>query len=468
MMEEHELLRSWQELVKQNTAPLYKGIVQALALSVQQGVLREGDRLPTQRLIASSLGTNLTTVTRAFREAHQIGLIDATVGRGTFVRIGATTGQWQTSRASIVDMTMNLPPVPSLPSLTTLIQTDFQSLLKSQSINSLMSYRVTGGTHDERYQGAKWIEPLIGSRRPDDIVVTPGAQTALAATISILTSPGDIILTEKMTYPGLRTVANQLGILLVGVEGDENGFLPSALEDACQTYRPKAIYCTPTLQNPTTVTLPLSRRQSLMRIAHNAGIYVIEDDPYSLLLDNPIPALSSLERKRVIYIATLAKVLSPGLRTAYVALPNAEIHQRFVAAVRAFSLTNAGLLSALTLKWMQSGQAAKILAAIKHELRLRQSIARTILGDRPGMDPNGPHIWLHLPPWWNSSDFVAYAHHRGLALVPSSVFAVSGPSPANVRLSLGSISNISDLEKAMKDIVTLLHYKRGESFIPVV
>lgn len=68
----------------------------------------------------------------------------------------------------------------------------------------------------------------------------------------------------------------------------------------------------------------------------------------------------------------------------------------------------------------------------------------------------------------NSSDFVAYAHHRGLALVPSSVFAVSGPSPANVRLSLGSISNISDLEKAMKDIVTLLHYKRGESFIPVV
>jgi len=467
-MEAHELLQSWRDTIQQSTGPLYKGIVQALALSVQQGVLKEGDRLPTQRLIASVLGTNLTTVTRAFREAHQIGLVDATAGRGTFIRIGAATRQWQATRTSIVDMTMNLPPVPNLPSLATSMQTDFQNLFKSQSMSSLMSYRVTGGTYDERYQGAKWIEPLIGSRRPDDIVVTSGAQTALAAALSVLASPGDIILTEKMTYPGLRTVASQLGILLVGVDGDEQGFLPSALEEACQTYCPKAIYCTPTIQNPTTITLPFSRRQSLVKIAHDAGIYIIEDDPYSLLLDNPIPALASLERGRVIYIATLAKVLSPGLRTAYVALPNPEIHQRFVAAVRAFSLTNAGLLSALTLRWMQTGQAKTILAGIKSELRLRQSVARNILGDRPGMDPNGPHIWLHLPSSWNSSDFVAYAHHRGLSLLPSSVFSVSGSSPANVRISLGGIHAINDLEKAMKDVLTLLRYNRADNKTPIV
>lgn len=467
-MKTHELLRSWHDIIEQTSGPLYKGIVQALALSVQQGVLREGDRLPTQRMIAASLGTNLTTVTRAFREAHQIGLVDATVGRGTFIRIGAATRQWQASRTSIVDMTMNLPPVPNLPSLATSMQADFQTLFKSQSMSSLMSYRVTGGTYDERCQGAKWIEPLIGHRRPDEIVVTPGAQTAIAAALSVLTSPGDVILTEKMTYPGLRTVANQLGILLVGVDGDEQGFLPAALEEACQIHCPKAIYCTPTIQNPTTITLPLSRRQSLMKIAHDAGIYVIEDDPYSLLLDTPIPALSALERGRVIYIATLSKVLSPGLRTAYVALPNPEIHQRFLTAVRAFSLTNAGLLSALTLRWMQSGLAGTILAGIKSELRLRQSIARNILGDRPGMNPNGPHIWLHLPSWWTSSDFVAYAHHRGLALLPSSVFSVSGFTSENVRISLGGISNMIDVERAIKDISTILKYRRDSNNISVV
>ncbi|GLQ58265.1 hypothetical protein GCM10010937_00660 [Gluconobacter japonicus] len=205
-----------------------------------------------------------------------------------------------------------------------------------------------------------------------------------------------------------------------------------------------------------------------MKIAHDAGIYVIEDDPYSLLLDTPIPALSALERGRVIYIATLAKVLSPGLRTAYVALPNPEIHQRFITAVRAFSLTNAGLLSALTLRWMQSGLAGTILAGIKSELRLRQSIARNILGDRPGMNPNGPHIWLHLPSWWNSSDFVAYAHHRGLALLPSSVFAVCGSTSENVRISLGSIDNIDDVEKAMRDISIILQYRMDNNIISVV
>ncbi|MBS1026486.1 aminotransferase-like domain-containing protein [Gluconobacter cerinus] len=467
-MKNKKLLEKWNEYVGLYNGPTYLAIVEALAASIRNGIIHGGERLPTQREIASALDTNLTTVTRAFREAHRRGLINATVGRGTFVRMGAEVSHWRSPKAAIVDMTMNLPPIPQNPPLQRIMQSDLAALLKKQDISNLMSYRVTGGTLEERQHAVRWIEPVIGSRRPDDVLVVPGAQTALAAAMSILASPGDIILTDRITYSGIRTVADQLGIILVGVDGDENGFIPEQLEIACRQYQPKALYCIPAIQNPTTVTMSLARRKDVLKIVHDNRLYVVEDDPYSLLHDNPIPALAALDHGRVIYISTLAKVLSPGLRTAYVALPNAEMTRRFAVAVRAFALTNAGLLSALTLRWMQTGQSKEILGSIKQELRLRQSIARNILGDSHGMDPNGPHVWLKLPEWWSSVDFVSYARHRGIALVPSNVFTVDGDFPQRARISLGSILNISNLENSLHDIVTILSHKRATDFLSIV
>ncbi|MCP1203932.1 GntR family transcriptional regulator, partial [Acetobacter oryzoeni] len=180
-MSQHAYLAGWKDAVSRNPGATYLTIVDALALSIRKGDLREGDRLPTQRTIAGYLEVNLTTVTRAFTEARRRGLIDATVGRGTFVRVGAGESHWRHTGPAVVDLTMNLPPIPQDPPLQRIIQSDITAILKQQDLNSLMSYRVTGGTLEERQMGAKWIAPVIGQRRTDEILVSPGAQSALAA-----------------------------------------------------------------------------------------------------------------------------------------------------------------------------------------------------------------------------------------------------------------------------------------------
>jgi len=467
-MTDYPYLATWKQQVERNAGAIYLTLVDAVALSIRKGELKEGDRLPPQRTIAEYLGTNLTTVTRAFSEARRRELIDATVGRGTFVRMGVGETHWRNTGPAVVDLTMNLPPIPHDPPLQRMIQNDFTAILKQQDLNSLMSYRVTGGTMEERQLGVKWIAPIIGVRRVDDVIVAPGAQSALAAIVSTLTQPGDVIVTDRIAYPGIRTIAAQFGLLLVGVDSDVEGMIPDELDRACATHHPRLLYCIPTIHNPTTATMSLQRRKDILAVAQRHHLPILEDDPYSHLVDNPPPALASLDHTRVSYVATLAKTLSPGLRTAYVALPNADMTRRVTAAIRAIALTNAGLLSALTARWMQTGQAHQILNAIRRELRLRQTVARRILGDGHCMSPEGPHVWLKLPAWWGSADFVADARRRGLALVPSTVFTVSGEPPQRARIALGSAPDIENLERSLHGVLSVLNHKRSPGFADIV
>lgn len=467
-MSNRPYLAHWKERVDHNAGAIYLTLVDALALSIRKGDLREGDRLPPQRTIAAYLGTNLTTVTRAFTEARRRGLIDATVGRGTFIRVGAGESHWRHTGPAVIDLTMNLPPVPQDPPLQKMIQADIAALLKQQDLNSLMSYRVTGGTMEERQLGAKWIAPVLGPRRVDEVLVAPGAQSALAAIVTTLTQPGDVIVTDRIAYPGIRTIAAQFGLILAGVDSDAEGMMPEQLDRVCAQYHPRLLYCIPTIHNPTTATMSLQRRRDILAVAQLHHLHVVEDDPYSLLMDDRPPALAALDHGRVFYVATLAKTLSPGLRTAYVALPGTDMARRVTAAIRAIALTNAGLLSALTARWMQTGEAERILHAIRTELRLRQSIARRILGEGHCMNPDGPHVWLKLPDWWGSTDFVAYARRRGLALVPSTVFTISGEPPQRARVALGSAPDAASLEESLRGVVSVLQHKRSPGFADIV
>src|SRR3954451_21916185 len=93
----------------------------------------------------------------------------------------------------------------------------------------------------------------------DKLVIFPGAQTILFNLLAYLARPGDIVLTEALTFPGIKAAAAQLGVRLVSVAMDDGGILPDALAKACRTHKPKAVYLIPTLHNPTTATVSAER-----------------------------------------------------------------------------------------------------------------------------------------------------------------------------------------------------------------
>lgn len=466
--------QAWTPRIAGMDGPIYLAIADAIGTAVAKGELRTGDRLPTHRALADALGVDLTTVTRAYAEARRRGLLQATVGRGTFVRDAQAPALQNRAEAQSgpVDLGMNLPPQPTDPPLRELLAQGLTQLLEQSEAAQLLTYRAGAGAAEERAAGATWLRPTLGEVDPERVLVCPGAQPALLATLSILAGPGDVVLTDKLTYPGIRSAAAQLGVRLVGIAADAEGLLPEAVEAGCRELRPKALYCVPTIHNPTTTTMPLGRRQAIAEVARRHGQHIVEDDAYGLLPSRPLPAIASLAPEVTFHIATVSKVLSPALRAAYLMAPDVRIAGRLSAALRANVLMASPLLTGLMTAWVRDGTAGAVVAAIRRECAARQKIAREILPlGSFDAHPQGLHLWLRLPPRWDRLAFVARLRRQdGLAVVPSDAFAVDAAMqpPDAVRVSLGAAASRDGLRGALRSVATALQEEALTPFTEVV
>ena len=446
----------WIALIDSGQRPIYTAIADAIELAIGRGLLRAGDRLPPHRVLAQQLDIDFTTVTRAYAAARRRGLLDATVGRGTFVRASAAIASPEEN--AWLDMGMNLPPQPQEPSLRALLREGIAALLQTRDPVYLMSYRAGAGTPTEREAGAAWLNSVLGPVEPDHILLCAGAQAAFTAILSLLVRPGASVLTDPLVYPNFRALATHLGVQLIPVESDQGGMIPEAVDLACRNLRPQAIYCTPAIQNPTTITMPAERRQALATVAARHQVPVIEDDAYGLLPSHPQPGVAVFAPQHVYYIATLSKCLSPGFRLAYIAAPSAAEAQRLTAALRATSLVPPPLMVSLVTHWIGNGRAALLRDGVRRENIARQKLASGIL-PLGSFDAHaeGPHLWLTLPDSWHRLEFVAHARERGLALLPSDAFLAAPPSPEfappnAVRVCLGAAGNQTVLRSALESI----------------
>ena len=131
-------------------------------------------------------------------------------------------------------------------------------------------------------------------------------------TLNAYCRSGDTLLVEKYTYPGLISLARQHQITLKPVEMDDEGIIPEALDAACKMYQPRLIYSMPTLQNPTTGTMSLERREAILDVCRKHNLYLIEDEVNGLLpADRPEP-LVNLDPEQVIHLGAFSKCLAPG------------------------------------------------------------------------------------------------------------------------------------------------------------
>jgi DNA-binding transcriptional MocR family regulator len=462
----------WVAEIDRNQGPVYLAIARAIGGAIGRGDLLPGERLPTHRALAAELDVDLTTVTRAYTEAQRRGWLEARTGRGTFVRADAAPPVGS-GGASVVDMSMNLPPQPQGIDLRETMREGIARLLRHEDVATLMAYRSGAGTAQDRAAGAAWLAPVVGAVNGARVLVCPGAQSGMLAILSTLARPGDVIATEPLTYPGIRALAAHLGLVAAAVETDDEGFVPAALDRLCQMRAPRVIYCCPTMHNPTAVTMSVRRREAVAEIARRHGVAVIEDDAYGLLASERLPSIARFAPAHTFHVATTAKTLSPGLRTAYLVVPPGGHGLRVMGALRASVMMASPLLISLVTEWIRSGVAGEILAGIRAEAVARQRLARAFLpAELARAHPEGLHVWLTLPPHWVCADFVTYVRHQGLALVASDAFHVAGgdplPLPNAVRVSLGVAANQDRLREALGALADALRQRMPAMFADVV
>lgn len=456
-----EQLPPWLPRLAAHGGPRFLQIADALQAAVVEGSLKPGDRLPPQRQLAAQLDVDLTTVTRAYDEARRRNLLEGRGARGTYVAAP------KVEFTAVLDLSMNTPPPPDGVDFDDMLQQGLSQVLMRADNDLLMTYHLGGGSDADRKAGAKWLAPMYGQLDPRHVVVCPGAQAAIAASILALTQPGDVILAEPTTYPGLRAAATQFGRHVIAVDADKHGMMPDMLEDACRRHKAGLVYLNPTLQNPTAITMPHRRRNELAGIARRCNVRIVEDDPYWLLAEAPPPPIATFAPDQVLYISTLSKCLTPGLRVAFVLVRDPHERERFLAALRSFALMVAPLTAALATQWILDGSADRLLAGVRTEARLRHRMARDILAGRYSGAGDGLHVWLELPAYWTSAQLARAADGEGIAVTPADVFATGDGSVNAIRISLGSIKDRGRLRAGLQRLSHLLA-GRPEAFSAAV
>lgn len=439
----------WTPDLTRSGKPRYLVIADRIAEDLGSGKLSGGDRLPPQRKLAERLAIDFTTVARGYVEAQRRGLVESRVGQGTFVRDLRPEPRAGGSRAEVADLSMNLPPEPTDPDLIARMRDGLASV--SHDLVALLRYQSFGGSRADKDAASAWLGRRALVPAQERIFVTPGAHAAMAGLFSMLARPGDAVLCEAITYPGVRAIAAQLGLRLVGLPMDEAGIDPQAFADACRQHAPKALYLNPTLHNPTTLTIPEERREAIVAVARRWGVPIIEDDAYGFIPARGVHPLAAVAPDLTWHIAGLAKCIGAGLRAAYVVSPDTRSGWPFAAALRAANVMASPLTVALATRWIEDGTADSILRFIRAETSARQKLATSILP--PGSfraDPLSFHLWVELPKPWTRSAFIGHMRATGIGVVASDAFIVDGAPSEAVRVCLGGPASRERVRSALE------------------
>ncbi len=426
--------------------PIYLAIADLLGHDIATGRLRPGERLPTHRDLARSLSVNVMTISRAYAEAHRRGLTEGEVGRGTFVRrreLNTTRFEQESlGQPQPVDFHFNLPVGdPSILDASVVLR----ELSESDHGRLIHTGYTTTGALEHRAAGATWVARSGLSADPDRILVCGGAQHAMTITFASLAGQGDLVLTEDLTYPGIKALAGVLGLRLQGVAMDADGLLPDAFETACRRGNPKALYCMPTIQNPTGVVMGQARRQEIAEIARLHGVAIVEDDTYAYLSEDAPPPISSLAPEISYFLTGTSKNLTAGLRIGYLLAPRDPSASRALMArlegnVAALTWMAAPLMAEIASRWIVNGQAEAALAWKRREAAARRQLFHSRVGAFPtDSHAASSHVWLPLPRPWRSDDFVTQARRRGVAVTAAEAFVVGrAAAPHAIRICLGT------------------------------
>lgn len=466
-MPESDAKESWVPCLEGRSGPRYRAIADVLQEDIAAGRLRGGERLPTHRDLAWRLGVTVGTVTRAYVEAERRGLIAGEVGRGTFVRPPLTDDYAEPGQSEHrlrrhnemhgigpVDLSGNAPPTPPLADR---IAATLTEIAADRDFAEFLRYRPSQGLEAHAEAGAAWIANFGLEVDPGQVVPTNGAQHGMATAISAAAGAGEWLLSENLAFFGLKALARVLGLRLQGVELDEEGLIPEALEAAIKTTGARALYTCPTIQNPTCAVMSAERRLAIAEICRRHGVTVIEDDIYNFLMERPVPPLATYLPEQTIYLTNLSKPVAPGLRVGYAAAPRNKLGG-ILTGIRATGVMASPLTHELAARLIEDGTALENARLIRAQAQERQEIAaRYLEGWEVRRQPAALHLWLSLPETWRREGFTAECMRRGVAIASGELFAVGRQSvPHCVRLSVTGPRTAEELERGLRVVAELL------------
>jgi GntR family transcriptional regulator/MocR family aminotransferase len=468
-------------LSNQLRAPLHRQLYDELRQLILAGRLMPGERVPSTRALAESLGVSRTTVTQSYDQLISEGYLQAATGSGTMVchqlpddllrtvpvkavarkeRGRARPLRLSAYGESLTDCEPFEPPESDLlfhfkcgrPALE-----EFPLRLWRRLF--LRHYRTNSARMLDYADGSQGFKPLrqaiaayVSRSRAvncdaEQIVIVNGSQQALDLITQVLIERGDTVALENPGYLGARRAFLAQGAKLLPVPVDEAGMVVENLA-AIAPPNPRVVYVTPSHQFPTGAVLSLSRRLELLKWAEQMEALIIEDDYDSEFryCSRPIPALQGLaESHSVIYVGTFSKILFPALRVGYMVVP-APLARVFARAKWLADRQTPILEQRVLTDFITEGHLERHLRRMRTLYdRRRQTLVRAlkhhfgerveILGENTGM-----HLMVRLQTKWSDQEVVERAKREGVGVVSASLYYLKNGRPDEFVIGYASLS----------------------------
>jgi len=490
-------------LQPESHVPLYIQLRDQLRALVHAGDLRQGDRIPASRELATMLGVHRTTVANAYAELESEGLIQGHVGRGTFIKgngnglkitppappvlNGGNGIRWELLFADergeeILSRLTASEPQDSLSFVMARPAEEHFPIEELQNcVNAVLRREATdvlklGCSDGYRPLKDALLEMLRRegfTAKDENLLITDGCQQSLDLICKAFVRPGDSVILENPTYPGAMTILSQARARCLAVPvrtqaepGSTLGIDLEALEAALAGNRVKLLVVTPDFQNPTGASMPLASRRRLLELAARHQVPVVEDHIYARLhaREERVPSLKQLDRSNlVIHIDSFAKVAFPGLRVGWIMAPAAAI-ERLRIVKQTTDLHTDQLAQATLAEFLRRNLFTKHVAKMRKVyasrlVALDEALRKNMPeGTRWTCPEGGMCLWLELPPGFDASELLIHAKERNVLYAPGRYFYVQSPLPNTLRLAYAGL----DEKQITRAVITLAELLRIE------
>jgi len=285
------------------------------------------------------------------------------------------------------------------------------------------------------------------SGHADDLVVTTGGQQGLDLLGKLFLDPGDVVLAEGPSYVGAIGAFSAYEAEIRHVDMDEDGLIPARLGEHLERLRSegrraKFLYTVPNHQNPAGCSLSVARREEIAALCESEDLLIIEDNPYGLL-DFKAELRTSfreLAPERTIYIGTLSKVFSSGIRVGWVAAAG-PIRDKLVLLKEGADLCQSNLTQLVAERWLRTQAWQEQIATFRELYRERcDAMLAELSAEMPAeatwtVPTGGFFVWLALPDGVDARELLAKALNARVAYVPGGAFYADGGGQHHARLS---------------------------------
>jgi GntR family transcriptional regulator, regulator for abcA and norABC len=469
---------------KNDDTPIYIQIKEFIQHKIELGEWTVGTKIPSQRKLAEIFEVNRSTIVQAFDELIADGLLEGNSGKGTTVKnnlwsLFSSTpatdwnhyvkkGIFQPNLPTIQDI-HKVEPNPNIIRLGTGEPSPdlFPQAMMADILHRLptriksLGYEEEKGLFELREQLSIYLKTIGIHASPSSILIVSGALQALQLISLGLLKRGSTIFLEKPSYLSSLNVFQSSGINLHGIPVDHKGLPIKYIKQQKKRQDASLLYTNPTFHNPTGYVMTEEQRKELLQVCADEQLPIIEDDVYrELWLDKPPPLpLKAMDRTgTVLYLGSISKALSPGLRIGWVVGPEPVIER--LADIKMQTDYGASSLSQWAVaEWLSSGLYATHLKQMRASLRIRREVTLKILerefvGISEWQKPSGGfYIWLRLPEQISLRNLFDEALTEGILLNPGNLY--DSGAVHHLRLSY-AYASLEQLEKGLKKLSEII------------